>query len=76
MKVKFVRVNPKTHRISQNVNATFYKTFKDMEEFVGFCYKCKNARPIFLPVYLTANRYKSFRDKLSSLIRKYELTHT
>ena len=42
----FIRINKRTHKMSQNMKATFTKTFKTLEEYALFRYTCKNAIPI------------------------------
>ena len=68
IKALFVRVNPKTDRISWSSKAKFTKTFKDIEELVKFVINCKGAA--ITRSTLSADENAIFRSKIFAVARK------
>ena len=64
----FIRINKRTHKMSQNMKATFTKTFKTLEDYALFRYKCKNA--ISIRDNLNYEQELACRGKLVSMFGK------
>lgn len=65
----FIRINKRTHGMSQNMKATFTKTFKTLEDYALFRYKCcKNA--ISIRDNLNYEQELACRGKLVSMFGK------
>ena len=64
----FIRINKRTKKLSGDTKATFTKTFKTLEDYALFRYKCKNAVSII--DNLTYEQELACRGKLVSMFGK------
>ena len=69
IKAKFIRIDRKTGKVSHSLNATFVKTFNNIEEYAKFVSDCYNSAALMYD-NLSESSINIFVKKASSLILK------
>ena len=80
IKAKFIRINRKSERIAHSLDATFVKTFNNIEEYAKFVSDCYDSAALMYD-NLSESSKRVFVKKAFSLVskreskRENELTH-